>query len=50
MLDEPVARTLEERFESDLAWSTEITLAGWNRRTRVHRVGDQVARALSPVL
>jgi len=49
-LDAGVARSLEVRFEADLASATEITLADWERRTRLHRAGDQLARALSPAL
>jgi cardiolipin synthase len=49
-LDEGVARTLEERFEADLAESVEITLADWHRRPAAHRIGDRLARMLSPVL
>ena len=45
-----VARTLERHFEADLASAAEITLAAWDRRTRAHRLGDALARALSPVL
>jgi cardiolipin synthase len=49
-LDTDVARALEEQFEADLAGSSEITLADWDRRTGLHKIGDQLARALSPVL
>jgi cardiolipin synthase len=49
-LDGGVARALEERFEADLEGAAEITLAGWDRRTRAHRAGDAVARMLSPLL
>lgn len=49
-LDAGVARTLEERFEADLADSVEITLEAWDGRTALHRIGDQLARGLSPVL
>ncbi len=50
VLDAGVARLLEERFEADLACSAEITLAEWDRRTRLHKAGDSLARMLSPVL
>lgn len=50
MLDAGVGKVLEEQFETDLARSTEITLADWDRRTRLHRLGDGLARMLSPVL
>jgi cardiolipin synthase len=49
-LDTEVARVLEERFEADLSDAVEITLAAWDARTRLHRIGDQLARGLSPVL
>jgi cardiolipin synthase A/B len=50
VLDAGVASALEERFTADLADAAEITLAEWDRRTTLHRLGDQLARALSPVL
>ena len=49
-LDEGVARTLERRFEADLLDATEISLAEWDRRTRLHKAGDAFARMLSPLL
>jgi cardiolipin synthase len=49
-LDADVARTLEERFEADLADAVEITRAAWDARTTLHRAGDQLARGLSPLL
>ncbi len=49
-LDARVARILEEQFQADLAAATEITLADWDRRGGLHRLGDQLARMLSPVL
>jgi cardiolipin synthase len=49
-LDEGVARTLEQRFEADLLDATEISLAEWDRRTRLHKAGDALARMLSPLL
>jgi cardiolipin synthase A/B len=49
-LDAGVARTLEERFTADLADADEVTLAAWDRRTALHRIGDRLARAVSPVL
>ncbi len=50
LLDAGVAKILEERFESDLEGAAEITLADWDRRTLLHRLGDQIARAFSPLL
>ena len=49
-LDAGVAGTLDARFETDLADAAEITLEGWDRRTRAHRTGDALARMLSPLL
>jgi cardiolipin synthase len=49
-LDAGVAKVLEEQFEADLAQSAEVTLADWDRRTRLHQLGDVLARALSPML
>jgi cardiolipin synthase len=50
VLDATVAASLEERFEADLAVADEITLEAWDRRTGLHRIGDRVARGLSPLL
>lgn len=50
VLDTGVAATLERQFETDLASAAEITLAEWDRRSRLHRLGDQIARGLSPLL
>jgi phosphatidylserine/phosphatidylglycerophosphate/cardiolipin synthase-like enzyme len=50
VLDAEVAASLEERFEADLADADEITLGAWDRRTCLHRIGDGVARGLSPLL
>ena len=49
-LDAGVAGTLDARFETDLADAAEITLEGWDRRTRGHKTGDALARMLSPLL
>ncbi|MGA7990968.1 MAG: phospholipase D-like domain-containing protein, partial [Thermoanaerobaculia bacterium] len=49
-LDTGVAKALEEQFEADLAGATEITISGWYRRSGPHKIGDQLARALSPIL
>jgi cardiolipin synthase len=50
VLDASVARTLEAQFEADLSHATEITRDAWDRRTRIHVLGDTLARMLSPVL
>ena len=50
VLDAAVAASLEKRFVADLAVADEITLEAWDRRTGLHRIGDRVARGLSPLL
>lgn len=50
VVDEPLAAELEAAFERDLAACEEIRLAEWRRRGRLHRLGDRVARWLSPLL
>lgn len=50
ILDEGVGELLERVFEEDLTESVEISADRWRRRSRLHQVGDRLARALSPVL
>jgi cardiolipin synthase len=50
ILDRATGRRLEEAFEADLKRSEEVTLPAWNRRTRRHKIGDRLARLLTPVL
>ena len=50
VFDAAFAGDLERLFEEDLAQSTEIALPAWRRRPRRHRLGDRLARFLSPVL
>ncbi|HEV2855205.1 MAG TPA: phospholipase D-like domain-containing protein [Thermoanaerobaculia bacterium] len=44
------AATLETAFRADLEKSEEIRLADWRRRPLVKKLGDRLARWLSPVL
>lgn len=48
--DDATARTMEQHFEADLAASTELQLASWQRRGVWHRVGDTLARSLRVLL
>jgi len=50
ILDREVGRQLEEQFEEDLEHAVEITGAVWRQRGLAHRVGDRLARLLSPLL
>ncbi|HEV8577639.1 MAG TPA: phospholipase D-like domain-containing protein [Thermoanaerobaculia bacterium] len=50
VLDRATAATLEEIFQRDLEMSEEILMAAWRRRPVLHRLGDRMARWLSPVL
>jgi cardiolipin synthase len=45
-----VGKTMEERFEEDLARSSEVREPAWGARGSAHRMGDALARRLSPVL
>lgn len=50
ILDRGTGRRLEEVFAGDLGRSEEITLEGWGRRGVLHKVGDRLARLLTPLL
>ncbi|HSF42371.1 MAG TPA: phospholipase D-like domain-containing protein, partial [Thermoanaerobaculia bacterium] len=50
ILDRATGATMEEIFRQDLAASEEILPAAWRRRPLPHRLGDRMARWLSPVL
>ena len=50
ILDRATGATMEEIFRQDLAASEEILPAAWSRRPLPHRLGDRMARWLSPVL
>lgn len=50
ILDRGVGERLEAVFEADLEQAEEIDAAAWRRRGLGHRVGDRLARMLSPLL
>jgi cardiolipin synthase len=50
ILDRATGATMEEIFLQDLETSQEILPGEWRNRTLSHRLGDRLARGLSPVL
>jgi len=50
IFDREVGRQLDAIFEEDLERAEEIDAAAWRRRGVGHRVGDRLARMLSPLL
>jgi cardiolipin synthase len=48
--DDATARTMGKAFEEDLGQSLEMRLENWNHRPLAHRLGDALARCLSPLL
>jgi cardiolipin synthase A/B len=50
ILDRATGTTMEEIFRRDLERSKEILLPEWRSRPALHRLGDRMARWLSPVL
>jgi cardiolipin synthase len=50
ILDDATGRTMAQTFEADLGQSLEMGLEDWNRRPLAHRLGDTLARGLSPLL
>jgi cardiolipin synthase len=50
VLDEGAAASLASAFERDLETSGEITAEGWRARSPLHKLGDRLARLLSPLL
>ena len=50
MMDEATAAVMENAFTADLEKATEIHLEEWRRRPWLTRLGDRLARWLSPVL
>jgi cardiolipin synthase len=50
ILDEATGQRMTCAFEKDLAGSVEIRLDEWKKRALLHRVGDSLARCLSPLL
>jgi cardiolipin synthase len=49
-LDRSLARQLEEIFEADLAYCTELDAAQWKKRGLVHRAKDSVLYLFNEVL
>jgi cardiolipin synthase len=43
------ARTMAQTFQEDLGQSIEMRLEAWNQRPLAHRLGDALARCLSPL-
>ena len=50
ILDRATGARMEEIFREDLGASKEILRGEWGSRTLPHRLGDRLARGLSPVL
>ena len=50
ILDDATGRTMAQAFEEDLGQSLEMRLETWNHRPLAHRLGDALARCLSPLL
>jgi cardiolipin synthase A/B len=50
ILDGQIAQRMVRAFEVDLAKSREIRPGLWKKRSLFHRVGDSLARCLSPLL
>jgi cardiolipin synthase A/B len=50
ILDPKVGRAFSDAFRDDLTRSNEIDEEGWSRRSGLHRVGDNLARRLGPLL
>jgi cardiolipin synthase A/B len=50
MLDAPTAAVLERAFLTDLETATEIRRDDWRRRPWTEKIGDRMARWLSPLL
>lgn len=50
VLDRATGATMEEIFRRDLETSQEILAPAWRHRPVLHRLGDRMARWLSPVL
>jgi len=50
IFDDTTARAMADAFQEDLGQSIEMHLESWKRRPLVHRLGDAIARCLSPLL
>jgi cardiolipin synthase len=50
ILDEATGAKLSAAFERDLEQAEEVTPSAWRARPLAHRIGDRLARTLSPFL
>jgi cardiolipin synthase len=50
ILDDATGHTMVQTFQEDLRQSIEMRLETWNQRPLAHRLGDALARSLSPLL
>ena len=50
IFDDATGQTMAQTFEEDLGQSLEMRLETWNQRPLAHRLGDALARCLSPLL
>jgi len=50
IFDDTIAQRMREAFQEDLRHSVEIQLEAWKQRPMMHRIGDALARRLSPLL
>ena len=50
ILDDEIGQIMSRAFETDLAQSVEIQNESWRQRSIAHRLGDALARRLSPLL
>jgi cardiolipin synthase len=50
ILDDATGCTMAQAFEKDLGQSLEMRLEHWRHRPLAHRLGDALARRLSPLL
>ena len=50
ILDAPTGRVFADAFRDDLTRSAEIDAGAWTKRSGLHRIGDNLARRLGPLL
>jgi cardiolipin synthase len=50
VLSDAVAAKMQAAFAADLLVSSPVTEAAWRRRSMRHKLGDRLARALTPLL
>lgn len=50
ILDAPTGRAFADAFRDDLTRSVEIEEDAWTKRPGLHRLGDNLARRLGPLL